>query len=134
MVVAQRPILVNRNWLPNLWGNVAAEEDKWLRINLNNVQGFQHFIDESLKPSFDALPFRQQRRLKETFRYALTRFDEDELTYAFDSCGLPLARPEGNVRAFYVQIWRAMFGDEDFAQLDPRQYVEVEGPVQSMWD
>lgn len=125
---------MNRNWLPNLWGNMDAEEDKWLRINLNNVQGFQRFINESLKPSFDALPFRQQRRLKETFRYALTQFDETDLAYAFDSCGLPLARPAGDVRTFYVRIWRAMFGDEDFAQLDPARYVEVAGPVQSMWD
>ncbi|AHX26573.1 hypothetical protein [Deinococcus deserti] len=85
--MAQRPILVNRNRLPNLWGNADAEEDKWLRVNLNNIQGFERFINESVTPSFNALPFRQQRRLKETFRYALTQFDEAELSYAFDSCG-----------------------------------------------
>ncbi|CAM4436449.1 hypothetical protein [Deinococcus marmoris] len=131
--MAQRPILVNRNWLPNLWGDVPAEEDKWLSVNLDNNDGFQRFINEGLKPSFQELPLRQQHRLKETFRYALTQFDETELAYAFDSCGLPLTRPQDEIRAFYIRIWQAMFGTEDFTQFDPMQYLEVDGSVQSMW-
>ncbi|MFC4455272.1 hypothetical protein [Deinococcus sonorensis] len=110
--MAQRPISVNRNWLPNLWGFVAADEGKWLGVNLNNDQGFRAFVDEGLVPPFEALPFRQQHRLKETFRFALTQFDDDELVYAFESSQLPLARPHGDVRAFYVRLWHAMFGSD----------------------
>jgi len=132
--MALRPILVNRNWLSNLWGFLHTREDWYGRVNLNNVIGFQRLIEEEIKPSFERLSFRQQRRLKETFRYALTQFDDKELIDAYDSRLLPLNRPDGDIRDFYVRIWRAMFGDEDFVHIDPEQYVEVGGYSDSMWD
>ncbi|MFC6662235.1 hypothetical protein [Deinococcus multiflagellatus] len=91
-------------------------------------------MDEELKPHFESLPFRQQQRLKETLRYALTWFDDDALVEAYDSAYLPLERPQGNIREFYVRLWDGMFGPEDFSPVAQERYIERFGPSESMWD
>lgn len=131
-------IHINRFWLSYIWSAVSGDLDdpKLMLKDMNESENFNILIQEYLRPCYENYKKYQDisfYRMKDTWKYAMNFYNEDELDRAFES-GVPAFSIPGSPRDFYIKIWNTIFPSESWEINDKGKYIDLESRFIDIWD
>lgn len=94
-------------------------------MNLVNRESVKRLVKEYLYPEYQNFTISTQFRIKESLRFGLNFWTEEQLYEQFPSTDAALEIPQQmTAKELYKQIWDDMFDHEDITVLDMTKYQE----------
>lgn len=94
-------------------------------MNLVNRESVKRLVKEYLYPEYQNFTISTQFRIKESLRFGLNFWTEEQLYEQFPSTDAALEIPQQmTAKELYKQIWDNMFDHEDITVLDMTKYQE----------
>ena len=118
--------LVNLYWLDHLWAPIAEGRKvaSITLVDMNEPENVQRLVDDYLRPYIKRVSPKTAARLKETWRYALNAYGDQQLSNSLDSM-LPPFHPPRDIRRFYIAAWELLFANEPWKIDDLAEYVDL---------
>lgn len=132
-------MIVNNRWIHYMWQQLGAiwhggydnpDSEHVKRLDGRLSADIETIAKEYVLPHISSMPLKQQMRLKESFRFALLRCDDDVLAREL-ALVEPLFRPPDNIRKFYERIWGIVFdGESIHPEFDLDSYEDLNDHVE----
>ena len=125
---------VHKYWLMSIWSPVGEGQkaDDLVHADMNKPADVALLVDGYLRPYFHSIPPGVASKIKDAWRYGLHAWSDRDLRHGLQSI-LPLFGPPEDIRHFYIDVWRRLFGDEPWEVTDPDSYQELTERVSSPW-
>ncbi|MCV2485569.1 hypothetical protein OD917_11575 [Flavobacterium sp. SH_e] len=99
-----------------------------LGLNLNNHTSIEKVVNSFLKPELKLEDISWQFRFKESLRFAINFWTEDQLKRCYEQTLAQLQLPtQISIRDFYVLVWNLLFDYESYLIEDRSIYEDI-GP------
>lgn len=139
-----KSIIVSTYWLDSLWSVIFTSDEA--DETYFNFKGYQpceeHWLrlcNKAIIPNFRHFSERGKFRIKESFRYALNTFSNDDLVHTIERSSqaaeryIPPLYEDHEVKKFAQLIWRCLFFEEEYKIIclemyDLRNDVEYSDP------
>lgn len=134
-------IEVNESFVGALLGVFSGGEpglcDEYLlSVDPNNVDLIGRLLADQVKPFYEEYSCGSQAKIKESLRWLLNVGSSMQKSPSGEKIGslfeqvfysnmLALKLPD-NPEQFYIQLWRVLFGGEDYSIADLKQYKRID--------
>jgi len=128
-------ITVNRYWLDDIWAPISEgkDVDAIQLVDMDCVENLTVLAEAYIKPYFHRIPKEVAKLLKDTWRYAIYAYDDDQLESSVDSVLPPFVVPP-QVKQFYINVWNATFPGESWEIVNADEYRDLYNPDLWVWN
>jgi hypothetical protein len=119
---------ISKGYVSSFWGSLGEGMElpnEVAGINLNNENSIEVMVNCYLCNEYKLLPNSLQFKIKESFRYGINHWPENDLKDLYNQILPQISLPTNiSVKSFYSKVWNLMFNGESL-ELLPQQYIEI---------
>lgn len=119
---------VSKGYISSFWASLGEGMElpnEIIGINLNNESSIENLTKRYLYNEYKSLQPSLQNKIKESFRYGINYWSEQELKDLYNQMLPQIALPTNiSTKNFYFKVWNLMFNNESI-ELLPQEYLEV---------
>ena len=119
---------ISKHYISRFWSycREGSLPENLRGLNFNNLHSIDKVISEVLYPRLQNETISLQTRIKESFRYAINFWEEEQLLYEYESGYAEIALPTSfSTRDFYIHVWNIIFPNESYTIEDESIYIDV---------